>query len=129
MRKTTHLLVLLVAFFAASMGQPVAAAGNDENSPAVATDSGAASGGSLAFGQSVVLDGDLDSQRGGQDLHISEMDLKGVVGENVATNLTTGGNFIGEGAFGNAAGIPLVVQNSGNNVLIQNAVIVNVKVE
>lgn len=129
MRKTTHLLVLLVAFVAAAIGQPVAAAGTDESNQAQAANETAAAGGSLAFSQSVVLDTDLDGQRGGQDLHISEMDLKGVVGQNVATNLTTGGNFIGEGAFGNAAGIPLVVQNSGNNVLIQNAVIVNVKVE
>jgi hypothetical protein len=129
MRKTTHLLVLLVAFVAAAIGQPVAAAGTDENSQTQAVNDGAAAGGSLALGQSVILDSDLDSQRGGQDLHISEMDLRGVVSENAAVNLTTGGNFIGEGAFGNAAGIPLVVQNSGNNVLIQNAVIVNVKVE
>jgi hypothetical protein len=38
-------------------------------------------------------------------------------------------NWIGGGAFGNAAGLPMVIQNSGNSVLIQNATVVNVQMQ
>jgi hypothetical protein len=47
----------------------------------------------------------------------------------MAYNVSTGSNWIGEGSLAGAAGIPLVVQNSGNNVLIQNSTIVNMQVQ
>ena len=57
------------------------------------------------------------------------MKLRGVVADNRAVNVTTGNNAISEGAFANTSGLPMVVQNTGNNVLIQNATIVNVQVK
>jgi len=73
-------------------------------------------------------DGSLAANRGGAQ--ISDMKLEGVVAENQAVNIgATGTNVISQGAFTNAAGVPMVVQNSGNNVLIQNATIVNVEVK
>jgi len=70
----------------------------------------------------------LARKRGGADV-ANDMQLKGVVADNRAVNVTTGSNLITEGAFANSAGLPMVVQNSGNNVLIQNATIVNVQVK
>lgn len=70
----------------------------------------------------------LARKRGGADV-INDMQLKGVVADNRAINVTTGNNFITDGAFANTSGLPMVVQNTGNNVLIQNATIVNVQVK
>jgi hypothetical protein len=38
----------------------------------------------------------------------------------------SGGNFISDSAFSHASGLPVAIQNSGNNVSIQNAYIVNI---
>jgi hypothetical protein len=70
----------------------------------------------------------LESQRGRQAQTI-ELNLQ----ENKATmqqtavghGSETGTNTISGGAFGGANGFPLAVQNSGNNVIIQNAFIIN----
>lgn len=70
----------------------------------------------------------LGSARGGTDV-FNDMKLKGVVADNQAANLSTGGNVIADGAFSGASGLPMVIQNSGNNVLIQNATIVNVQLQ
>ena len=68
----------------------------------------------------------LAKRRGGTGL--SDMKLNGVVADNRAINVTTGSNLVTEGAFTNASGLPMLIQNTGNNVLIQNATIVNVQV-
>lgn len=70
----------------------------------------------------------LASRRGAADVY-NDMQLKGVVSDNRAVNVTTGSNVITEGAFSSAAGVPMVVQNSGNNVLIQNATILNIQLK
>jgi hypothetical protein len=70
----------------------------------------------------------LAGRRGGADV-LNDMKLKGVVSDNKAVNVTTGNNVISEGAFAGTTGLPMVVQNTGNNVLIQNATIVNVQVK
>ena len=70
----------------------------------------------------------LARKRGGT-VTLSDMRLKGVVADNQAVNVTTGGNVISEGALAGATGLPTVIQNSGNNVLIQNATIVNVQLK
>jgi hypothetical protein len=70
----------------------------------------------------------LARKRGGTDV-FNDMKLKGVVANNQAINLATGSNMISDGAFSGAAGLPMVIQNSGNNVLIQSATIVNVQVK
>ena len=67
-------------------------------------------------------------RRGGTET-LNDMRLRGVVTGNTATDVVTGGNVISEGALAGAAGLPTVIQNSGNNVLIQNATIVNVQMK
>ena len=71
----------------------------------------------------------LDAQRGGTDLHINQMNLNGTSSDNTATNDVTGGNSISQGAFAGSSGVPMVVQNSGNNVVIQNSTIINVNLK
>lgn len=70
----------------------------------------------------------LATLSGGTEV-INDMKLKGVVSNNQAFNLTTGNNAITDGSFAGASGLPTVIQNTGNNVLIQNATIVNVQVK
>ena len=53
--------------------------------------------------------------------------LDGVVGTNAAVNVSTGSNLITNGAFSNMSGLPVVIQNSGANVLIQNATVINLQ--
>jgi hypothetical protein len=72
----------------------------------------------------------LDEERGG-DSNVSNVnnkaDLSGVVTGNTAINVVTGNNIIDSGSFANMSGIPMVIQNSGANVLIQNATVVNLQ--
>jgi len=83
------------------------------------------------FGIAAVDSQDLALSRGGAELDITLNDVKsnGAVSNNQASNLTTGSNFVGEGSFAGASGFSTVVQNSGNNVLIQNATVINLKVQ
>jgi len=83
---------------------------------------------SLFGGQPVLDDQTLEARRGGTEV-INDMKLNGVVSDNQAYNLTTGSNTISEGSFAGSSGMPMVIQNSGNNVLIQNATILNVQVQ
>lgn len=53
--------------------------------------------------------------------------IDGAVANNTATNVVTGNNTIDSGSFANMSGIPVVIQNSGANVLIQNATIINLQ--
>ena len=53
--------------------------------------------------------------------------LAGTTAGNTAVNVATGTNAISAGAFSNMSGLPIVIQNSGANVLIQNAVILNLQ--
>ena len=69
----------------------------------------------------------LDTLRGGFDLVHNDLQLQGTVSANSASNIVTGYNSIAAGSFSNAHGIPMVVQNSGSNVLIQNATIINLQ--
>lgn len=71
----------------------------------------------------------LSTLRGGRDITHNDMRLDGITAGNVADHVATGNNTITSGAFSGMSGLPLVVQNSGANVLIQNAVIVNVKMQ
>jgi hypothetical protein len=70
----------------------------------------------------------LTMTRGKADV-VNDMLLKGVVADNRASNLTTGSNVISDGSFSGMVGLPLVVQNTGNGVLIQNATIINLQVK
>jgi hypothetical protein len=81
----------------------------------------------------VIDEAQLANMRGGADtpapadLHVNQNNSTGTVAGNVASQLTTGSNNISDGAFANSAGIPIVIQNSGNNVLIQNSTILNLQ--
>lgn len=68
----------------------------------------------------------LSVQRAKGDLGTSQASLGGVVTGNSATNVTTGSNSIDTGSFANMSGLPVVIQNTGANVLIQNATVINV---
>ncbi|MES2759088.1 MAG: hypothetical protein V4693_17080 [Pseudomonadota bacterium] len=69
----------------------------------------------------------LDGTRGGNGTTDIDMRLTGSVSGNSATNVSSGANVITNGAFANMAGIPLVVQNTGANVLIQSATVINLR--
>lgn len=69
----------------------------------------------------------LGALRGGADTLTSGMWLDGAVGGNTAVNVLGGANSIGGGSFSNASGLPVAIQNSGANVLIQNATIINIE--
>lgn len=68
----------------------------------------------------------LADLRGGTDLTVNDMRVNGATTGNTATNVQTGTNSITDGALAHMSGIPVVIQNTGANVLIQNALILNV---
>lgn len=80
------------------------------------------------LGLSPIRDDGLASERGGAQT-ANDMELSGVVGNNHASDLVTGHNVVSEGSLTGNAGFATVVQNSGNNVLIQNATIINLQVQ
>ncbi|AQW58573.1 carbon storage regulator [Vibrio owensii] len=71
----------------------------------------------------------MNEARGGQnvelDLFYAESDVDGISSDNVATNTVSGNNILSPGAFADSSGISSVIQNTGNNVLIQNSTVVN----
>ena len=78
------------------------------------------------LGHAVAVDR-LSALRGGDGSQIENLiDVDGSVDDNTAHHITSGTNSIADGAFSNASGINTVIQNSGSNVLIQNAMIVTV---
>jgi hypothetical protein len=69
----------------------------------------------------------LSVMRGGDASQTDNLiDVDGSVDDNTAHHITSGSNSIADGAFSNASGINTVIQNTGSNVLIQNAMIVTV---
>jgi hypothetical protein len=72
----------------------------------------------------------LSGQRGGQDdAYINDMRSRASITNTSTTNVSTGNNTITDGSFVNAPGMPIVVQNSGNNVVIQNSTILNLQLK
>jgi len=78
---------------------------------------------------------DLENQSGQKDIqiddidiHVIDTDVTGYLGQNYLAldGSTNGANTISGTAFSGASGIATVIQNSGNQVLIQNATIVDV---
>jgi len=69
----------------------------------------------------------LQDYRGGFDNVKNDLQLSGTVADNLARNFVTGNNTIADGSFANSSGFPIVIQNSGANVLIQNATIINLQ--
>ena len=62
-------------------------------------------------------------------IQVNDQDLTGSVDNNVAMGTHSGNNAVSDGAFGDAAGFMTTIQNTGNNVLIQNATIVNISMQ
>ena len=76
------------------------------------------------LGHAVAVDR-LSALRGGDGSQTENLiDVDGSVDDNTAHHITSGTNSIADGAFSNASGINTVIQNTGSNVLIQNAMIV-----
>lgn len=80
-----------------------------------------------------VGDSALATQRGGQEGMTIDLDSvsnriteNALLAENVAEDVTTGDNRIFDGSFAGASGVTSAIQNSGNNVIIQDSTVVNV---
>lgn len=80
------------------------------------------------FDKPVAL-GTLAAYRGGSDKAHSEINMTGTSSQNIASQISTGQNIIQSGAFANLSGLPVVVQNTGANVLIQNALILHLQMQ
>jgi hypothetical protein len=92
-------------------------------------DSGQSAPGSENAFATAVPDNLLDGQRGMALIPTNTNSLDGALYENTATDLVTGYNVVSDGSLTNNAGMNTVIQNSGNNVLIQNAVILNIQMQ
>ncbi|MGE5489665.1 MAG: hypothetical protein ACM31P_00090 [Actinomycetota bacterium] len=85
--------------------------------------------GLAGFGDGVLDAASLDRFRGGTDVVVDNTNTTdGLIHGNHASNLVTGSNLI-DASFSGASGLSTVVQNTGNNVLIQAPVIVNLQVQ
>ena len=78
----------------------------------------------------------LDSLSGGQNISIDTIDilannmkLSGDMKDNLLYSTNTGMNQVSNDAFSSASGISTVVQNSGNQVIINNALILNLRMQ
>ena len=76
-----------------------------------------------------ISDDELDAQRGGEIVPISEATLTATLEENTITGSITGTNSVSGSAFSGASGFVTVIQNSGNQVIIQDSTIINLTVE
>jgi hypothetical protein len=89
------------------------------------------------FGSEQAIASDqLEQSRGGADTTNNSVttitnsnDVNGSVDHNSATNVVSGNNTIDGGAFAGANGFPMVIQNSGSNVLIQNSTILTLELK
>ncbi|MDI1276459.1 hypothetical protein [Methylobacter sp.] len=74
---------------------------------------------------------ELDNARGREGVDIftlNNMNVRATLSDNVANHNVNGYNIIDHGSFAQTSGITDVVQNSGNNVIIQNSTMVNVTI-
>ena len=122
------------AILLASLLLPVIGWADAPEQAAAATEAGKADTELLA-GETALSADTLDDSRAGTELpagvdmvQVNEQDLSANFTGNVATGNTTGTNTIATGAFTDASGFVTAIQNTGNNVLIQNATIVNVAI-
>lgn len=74
--------------------------------------------------------GELRNETGRQDIsdsliQLSDMKVNGSVASNYLQSASTGTNAISQDSFSNLNGIATVIQNTGNQVLIQNSMILN----
>lgn len=138
-RPVTWLAILLLGgatWIGAAEATPTSSASASPSAPASAAVTAPASGQRVkaispasidvqGLGRSVTS-GTLATFSGGTEIS-ERMTLNGTVSDNSASHVVTGSNAISGDSFSGAAGLPMVIQNTGNNVLIQNATIVNVQ--
>ncbi|HZP85230.1 MAG TPA: hypothetical protein VFB54_00315 [Burkholderiales bacterium] len=76
-------------------------------------------------------DEQLANERGGDSTTevLNKINMTGSADHISVHNALTGDNFITGGSFSGAQGFPMVIQNTGNGVLIQNATIINLSVK
>ena len=117
------LLICWIAFAASALAPPAQTIAQTLPAPPAATNT---VGHSAGFDKPVAP-ATLEGYRGGTSFVSNDMTLAGTTANNAAINVATGSNAISAGAFANMSGIPLVIQNTGANVLIQNAVILNLQ--
>lgn len=123
MQSTTTTITYRLSGLLLALGMAQAAMAAD--APASEAVAGAQSQPVTGMGQALGSD-TLAAMRGGEDTTSSEVVIGGDVTGNTADHVVSGDNTIHDGAFANAAGINTIIQNSGNNVLIQNGAAVNV---
>lgn len=91
----------------------------------------------LELGQSLSNE-NLDALTGRQDVNVDQLDMQlstasqqGNADNNsiLQSAITSGANGISGNAFSQASGLVTVIQNSGNQVLIQNDLIMNLTVK
>ena len=70
----------------------------------------------------------LSENRGGYE-QLNTNNLNAQLYNNQASYNITGTNTVNGGSFANSSGFATVIQNSGNNVIIQNATILNLKLQ
>ncbi len=127
-------LVGLVAWFATGMAcaqqateaapaQPFVEMAQVEAAQAVVDEAAAPD---AVFGSAVDTTA-LADLRGGTQIVDNDILVNGRIEDAIADDVLTGSNAVTAGSFANASGISTVIQNTGANVLIQNAMIVNVK--
>lgn len=80
----------------------------------------------LTLASSKVSDHELDKNRGTFVPEVlNSTVLEATATQNVAVNSVTGDNIVNSSAFSNAQGLVNLIQNSGNNVVIQSSTVVN----
>jgi hypothetical protein len=118
-------MLMAGTLFGAMLHCPAYADASAADSPVVLSEAAVNS----PFGGALNSDA-LETLRGGAEVSVKNNSmLDGVVGQNQAYNLSTGSNVITEGSLAGASGVSTVVQNSGNNVLIQNSTIINLQLK
>ena len=124
----------------AATAAPAATAAVTLDAPAPAADTGdAPQAGTAPFGLAhlgpAANAAQLERSRGGAatnatiDTITTSASLEGSVSGNSASQMATGANRIDSGSFAGAVGLPVVIQNSGANVLIQNATVINLQLK
>ena len=112
-RQNPFLLVLLVIGSAPAMAE-------------LGVDTGVSGESASIFGSAAIADAQLDQWRG-QKTVFNSNEVDGQLYNNEAVSNVTGGNFVTDGSFAGMSGFSTVIQNSGNNVLIQNATVLNLQ--
>nr|WP_240494786.1 carbon storage regulator [Vibrio breoganii] len=89
----------------------------------------------LVLPDTAVTNDVMEQSRGKQSVDVEleftslASDIKGISKGNTASHTVSGNNILQSGALSDSSGISSVIQNTGNNVLIQNSTVVNLSIE